>query len=72
GNFDAMYVQMSDTGAANTEFSVTHQLDRVPVGYIVTYINKAGVIYDSGTAWTATTMYLKCSVANTTVTLLIW
>ena len=72
GNFNALYVAMTDTGNANTEFTVAHTLGRIPVGYIVTYIDKGGVIYDSGTAWTASNFYLKCSTANTKVTLLIW
>jgi hypothetical protein len=72
GNFNAMYVQDTDTGVANTEFTVAHKLDRVPVAYITGYISKAGVIYDSGTTWTTTNMYLKCDAANASVTLLIW
>ncbi|KKM18803.1 hypothetical protein LCGC14_1662060, partial [marine sediment metagenome] len=29
------------------------------------------VVYDSGTTWTATTIYLKCSAANAAVTLFV-
>lgn len=63
---------VSDTGTADTEFSVSHNLGRVPSGFVVTKTNKAGIVYDSGTAWTATAIYLKCSAANTAVTLQVF
>lgn len=62
---------VSDTGNANTEFSFTHGLGAVPVGFLVINIDKGGVVYDSGTAWTSTTIYLKCSVANANVKLFL-
>jgi len=43
----------------------------VPVGYLVTKISNGGVIYDSGTTWTDSTIYLKSSVANSAVTLFL-
>lgn len=71
-NFDANILTSSDTGAANTEFSLTHTLKRVPTGFIVINNNKAGVVYDSGTAWTVTTIYLKCDVANCNIKVLVF
>jgi len=62
---------VADTGSANTEFSVTHSLGVVPIGFLVTNIDKGGVVYDSGTAWTTTAINLKCSVANAAVTLFL-
>lgn len=70
-NMAGQWQVVADTGSVNTEFSVTHTLGSVPVGYLVIRINKAGVIYDSGTTWTSSTIYLKCSVANATVTLFL-
>ncbi len=70
-NIDGQWQVISDTGTINTEFSVSHSLGSIPVGYLVTKINKGGVIYDSGTAWTSTTIYLKCSAANATVSLFL-
>jgi hypothetical protein len=72
GNLDAHYVVVGDTGNADTEFSATHKLERVPQGYIVVYADTAGVVYDSGTAWTTSTIYLKCDAANAGIKLLIW
>ena len=63
-NIAGAMVEIANTGAANTQFTVTHNLGRVPLFYDVKYLNVAGTIYDSGTVWTATSIYLKCSIAN--------
>lgn len=70
-NFNCQIVDVADTGAANTLFAVAHTLKRVPIGFLVANVNKAGIIYDSGTAWTETNIYLKCSVANAAVKLIV-
>lgn len=70
-NFDADVATVSDTGNADTEFAVAHTLKRVPIGFIVINNDKAGVIYDSGTTWTTTNIYLKCNVANCAVKLIV-
>lgn len=62
-------LDVADTGNANTEFSVTHHLDRVPVGFFVTNADKAVSVYASGTAWTSTTIYLKADAANAAITI---
>lgn len=71
-NFDANILDIADTGAANASNTVAHTLKRVPTGFIVVNNNKAGVVYDGGTAWTTTDIYLKCSVANCTVKVLVF
>jgi len=70
-NISGEFQVVSDTGAADTEFSVSHTLGAIPIGFLVTNIDKGGVVYDSGTAWTSTTIYLKCSAANAEVTLFL-
>lgn len=60
------------TAGADTEFAVKHGLGRVPVGYIPIGQNKAGGFYNSTTAWTAESIYLKCDVATMTVRLLVF
>lgn len=62
----------ADTGTADTEFTITHPLGRIPAGFLVTRIDKAGTVYDSGTPWTNTTIYLKCSAASAVVTLRVF
>lgn len=70
-NFNAQVLTMTTNAVANTEDAVAHTLKRVPAGYLVLQRDKAGIVYNSGTAWTATTLYLKCSAASTAITLLV-
>ncbi|MHC4560807.1 MAG: hypothetical protein ACYS80_26295 [Planctomycetota bacterium] len=65
-------VDVADSGSANTEFSFSHYLNRVPTGFIVTKSDKAASVYDSGTAWTTSTIYLKCDAANTALTIVVY
>lgn len=55
----------------DTADSIVHTLGSVPVGFIVVNLDKGAVIYDSGTAWTATTISLKATVASTTATIFL-
>ena len=65
-------LEVADTGNADTEFSVTHHLDRIPTGYMLTYNDKACSVYDSGTAWTKHVVYLKCDTANVNIKLVVF
>jgi len=71
-NFNAEVKTIADSGLADTQNTVAHTLKRVPSGFIVIKINKGGVVYDSGTSWTDTALYLKCSAANAAITLLVF
>lgn len=75
-NFLCQEKTVADTGSANTEFSVSHTLSYegraiIPTRFLVTYTNGKGVIYDSGTTWTTSTVYLKCSDAHCSVKILL-
>jgi hypothetical protein len=70
-NIAGHMVEVLDTGAANTQFQVTHNLGYVPLFYDVKYINGNGVVYASGTAWTVAAAFFKCSLANAHVRLFI-
>jgi hypothetical protein len=59
--------QVVTSADANTEFEVTHGLGAVPIGFLVINVDKGSVIYDSGTAWTATSIFLKATEATTTM-----
>lgn len=65
-------VKSVTTAAADTEVSVAHTLKRVPTGFIVINIDKAAIVYDSGSTWTTTNIYIKCNVATVAVKLLIF
>jgi hypothetical protein len=71
-NIDGAFATTSNTGAADTEFSLTHNLNRIPIGQHVIKQNKAGSFYASGTAWTDTKIFLKCNVANVSATFFIF
>jgi len=70
-NIEGEHQVIADTGDANTEFSVTHTLGRIPTGYLVTSNNKAAVVYTGTTTWTSTTIYLRCDAANCAISVFI-
>ena len=69
---DIYIVSYTSNGTANTEDAVAHGLKRVPLGFIVCSQDKAGVVYASGTAHTATNLYLKNSVATVATKLIVF
>ena len=72
-NISGEFVQFTSDGSANTEFSVSHTLASIPIGYIVLWQDKAGELYQgptTGTNWTSTAVSLKS--VGTSVTYLIF
>jgi hypothetical protein len=60
------------TPGANVEFTVTHNLGRVPIGYDIKSIDAAAHIYDSRkTLWTTKVMFLKSDVAGVHLVLFV-
>lgn len=70
-NIDGQWVTYVSNAVANTDDTITHNLGRIPVGYLVMTKSKAGDVYTGTIAWTATQMTLKCSVASVTAKLFI-
>lgn len=66
-NIDGEWVSFVTPGAVNTNFTVTHNLGRIPVGYIIMTKNAACDIYTGTVAGTATQFTLKATVAGVTV-----
>lgn len=64
GNLSAVFVVFTSNGTANTEDSVTHTLGRIPRGYIPVSQNKSAVLYESGTAFTSSKIYLKSTAVS--------
>jgi len=63
-NIEGHPLDVADTGTADTEFILTHNLGRVPVFYLWN-TSKSGTVYDSQRSlWTTSTLRLKCSAAN--------
>lgn len=66
-NISGQFQEFTSDASANTEFAVAHTVGSVPLGYIILAQDKAGSLYqmdDTGTAWTSTNIYLKCSVSS--------
>lgn len=70
-NMFGVWITYTTNAVANTEDAVTHNLGVVPVGYLVFSQDKAGSLYKSGSAWTTSQIFLKCSAASTTVLIFI-
>lgn len=71
-NFDAVWVAYVSNGSADTEDTVSHNLDRIPLGMLIGVADKTGTVYDSGTTWTTANIFLKADVATLTVNLLVF
>lgn len=78
GNLDGVWPGTLNLGytiltpGANIEFTVIHNLGRVPVGYDIKSIDQPAVVYDSRkNAWTTTEMYLKCNLAGVNLVLFV-
>lgn len=71
-NIDVFPATATTPGVINTEFAVSHGLNRIPVGFHL--INKSGSVdvYQSTTAWTKNKIFLKATVININITLLIF
>jgi len=72
GKLNAKYQVYTSNATPDAEDTIAHGLGRTPVGFIVIDKDKAGDIYDGGTAWTDTNIYLKCAVASVTATVLVF
>lgn len=70
-NIAGTWANVADTGAADTNFSITHNLGYIPNGWILMNQSIAGVLYKGSVAWTKTTISLKCNVAHDNVTIFI-
>lgn len=73
-NLNSWYVDIADTGLANTEFSVSHGLNLIPAGYILVSSSISCNVYQqksTGTAWTKSAIFLKCDQAHAAIRLII-
>jgi len=66
-NLSGQFQLFTTSATPDAENTIAHTLGAIPVGYIIIGQNKAGSLYQlatTGTAWTSTNLYLKCSVAS--------
>lgn len=71
-NIDGVWVHYVSNGTANTEDTVSHNLQRTPSGIWVSVPDKNAVIYRGTTAWTSTQVFLKASAATVTVDIFLF
>lgn len=65
-NIKGAWATFTSNATPDAEFSVSHNLGRAPVGWLVFTRDKAGVLYLGVSAWTTTQVFLKCNVASVT------
>lgn len=70
-NFNSSVVSRSFS-SANTDTVISHNLGRVPTGYLVASKSVSSDIYDGSSSASSSTITLKASVAPVTVTLVVF
>jgi len=70
-NIDGVWATATSPGTANTQFTVNHTLQRIPVGFDVKKKDAACDVYAGITAWTTTQIFLKATGINVHLTLFI-
>lgn len=71
-NIQSSILDVGDTGPADTEFLVPHNLGKVPLGFIAN-LDRSGSVYVSNRGtWTQLQMSLKCSAANAVLKLIVF
>lgn len=68
-NISGEFQQFTTSDTPDAENTIAHGLGAVPIGYIIIGQDKAGSLYQlstTGTVWTSSNLYLKCSVASVT------
>lgn len=64
-NVRGTMVEIADSGVANSSIMVTHNLGYIPKFYDIKYASLATQVFDFGTAWTKTQIFLASSTAHT-------
>lgn len=71
-NFDAVFVSGTSDASAGTEKAFTHDLGKVPTGFIVTSLSNGAVLYNGTTSNTASTIYIRSTQNSTVFTVLVF
>jgi hypothetical protein len=70
-NLNGAWASPVTPGAVNTDFTVTHNLGRIPVGYLVMSKSAACDVYTGSVGATKTQLTLRATVAGVTLKLFI-
>lgn len=66
-NMAGQFLTITTNVTPDTQSTFTHSMGSIPIGYIIIWQSKSGSLYQgptTGTAWTSSTISLKCSVAS--------
>lgn len=70
-NIDGVWANVVAPAAPNTDFTITHNLGRLPVGYWILYKDRAVDVYTGSVAATKTQITLRATVASAVLRLFI-
>ena len=70
-NIDGVWANVTTPVAPNTDFTITHNLGRLPVGYWIMYKDRAVDVYTGSVAATFSTLTLRATVASAVIRLFI-
>jgi hypothetical protein len=68
-NIAGQFQEFTTSATPDAENTIAHTISAIPKGYIILHQDKAGSLYQgptTGTNWTSSNVYLKCSVASVT------
>jgi hypothetical protein len=72
---EGVLIQTTSHATPSTEWAIEHSLGRIPLIYIPNLETNLGTtscsLYKGSTAWTESTMYLKCTAASVAMTLFV-
>jgi len=63
-NIQGKMVEILDSGTANSSITINHNLGYIPKFYDVKYISAATQVFDFGTPWTKTQIFLASTTAH--------
>ena len=63
-NIQGKMIEIADSGVANSSVTINHNLGYIPKFYDIKYKSLATQIFDFGTAWTKTQIFLASSTAH--------
>lgn len=64
-NIQGKMIEIADSGVANSSITINHNLGYIPKFYDVKYASLATQVFDYGTAWTKTQIFLASTTAHT-------
>src|SRR5208337_1047963 len=70
-NIQGKMIEIADSGLANSSITINHNLGYIPKFYDVKYSSIATQVFDFGTTWTKTKIFLASSTAHTKIRIFV-